>query len=64
MQKSIAAVNKMGSGHLMLEFEDGTKQAVNRGDHEAHNPAVGDLWPPHGYEHVADGVSTGTLRRV
>ena len=29
----------------MLEFEDGTKQMVPRGDHEAHRPKAADLWP-------------------
>jgi hypothetical protein len=28
----------------MLEFEDGTKQMVHRGDHERHGPKPGDMW--------------------
>jgi len=42
MKKKIVKV----SGHLMLEFEDRTKQTVHRGDHERHDPEPGDLWPP------------------
>jgi hypothetical protein len=62
MQKKIVAVNKMGlHGHLMLDLEDGTKQTVFRGDHEAHSPKPGDLWPPEGHEHVTAGVQTGGL---
>jgi hypothetical protein len=29
----------------MLEFEDRVKQMVDRGDHEAHQPKPGDMWP-------------------
>ena len=50
-------------GHLMLEFGDGVKQLVHRGDHEAHQPKPGDLWPPDGHEHVASGPQTGALRK-
>jgi hypothetical protein len=45
MKKKIAKVMPAGFGHLMLEFEDGVKQLVHRGDHEAHQPKVGDVWP-------------------
>ena len=54
MQKKIAKVNPAGFGHLMLEFEDGVKQLVHLGDHEAHAPKGGDLWPPDGHEHVIE----------
>ena len=37
----------------MLEFEDG-KKMVHRGDHEAHQPKVSDMWPPDGHEHVTE----------
>ena len=63
MQKKIVKASPAGFGHLMLEFEDGTKQMVHRGDHEAHQPKAGDLSPPDGHEHVKEGVQTGTLRK-
>jgi hypothetical protein len=44
MQKKIAKVMPAGFGHLMLEFEDGMKKLVRRGDHEPH-PKPGDMWP-------------------
>ena len=47
----------------MLEFEDGVNQIVHRGDHEAHAPEAGDLWPPGGHEHVTSGPQTGALRK-
>jgi hypothetical protein len=43
MQKKIKKVSPMGLGHLILEFEDGMKQMVHRGDHEARQPKPGDL---------------------
>jgi hypothetical protein len=64
MRKTIAKVSPMRHGHLMLEFEDGSKQTVFRGDHEQHAPAVGELWPPSGHEHVNDGPRSGGLRKV
>jgi hypothetical protein len=51
MKKKIAKVMPAAFGHLMLEFEDGVKQWVHRGDHEAHQPKPGDMWPPDGHEH-------------
>ena len=63
MQKRITNIGKMMFGHLMLELEDGTKQLVHRGDHEVHAPAVGDMWPPDGHEHVTSGVQNGALQR-
>ena len=48
MQKKIVKANPMGFWHLMLEFEDGTKQMVHRGDLERHDPKPGDIWPPDG----------------
>jgi hypothetical protein len=63
MQQKIAKSSPMAMGHLMLEFEDGTKQMVHRGDHEPHQPKAGDLWPPDGHEHVASGPQTGALRK-
>jgi hypothetical protein len=45
MQKKIVKASPMGFGHLMLEFEDGTKQMVHRGDHKRHDPKPGDMWP-------------------
>ena len=63
MQKKIAKVSPAAFGHLTLEFEDGVKQIVHRGDHEAHQPKPGDMWPPDGHEHVASGVQTGALRK-
>ena len=36
MQEKIVKVSPAAFGHLMLEFEDATKQLVHRGDHEAH----------------------------
>jgi hypothetical protein len=47
----------------MLEFEDGAKQMVHRGDHERHDPKPGDMWPPDGHEHVTSGPQTGALRK-
>ena len=35
MQKKIKKVSPAAFGHLMLEVEDGVKQLVHRGDHEA-----------------------------
>ena len=67
MRKTIAKVQPMAHGHLMLEFEDGTKQTVFRGDHEQHAPRVGDLWPPDGHEHEAPSAGSpqsGGLRKV
>jgi hypothetical protein len=61
MKKKIVKVSPMGMGHLMLELEDGTSQTVHRGDHEAHKPMPGDMWPPDGHEHVASGPQTGAL---
>jgi hypothetical protein len=63
MQKKIVKAGPMGSGHLMLEFEDGTKQMVHRGDHERHDPKPGDTCPSDGHEHVIKGVQTGALRK-
>ena len=62
MKKKIVKVSPMGFGHLMLEFEDRTKQTVHRGDHGRHDPKPGDLWPD-GHEHVAGGPQTGVLRK-
>ena len=63
MKKKIAKVMPAGFGHLMLEFEDGVKKMVHRGDHEAHQPKAGDMWPPDGHEHVTDGRQTSALRK-
>ena len=63
MRKMIKKVSPAAFGHLMLELEDGTKQLVHRGDHEAHAPKAGDLWPPDGHEHVTSGPQTGALRK-
>ena len=63
MRKTIAKVTPAMHGHLVLEFEDGTKQMVFRGQHEQHAPAAADPWPPDGHEHVTAGVQTGALRR-
>ena len=63
MQKKIVKASPVAFGHLMLEFEDGTKQMVHRGDHEAHDPKAGDMWPPDGHEHVKEGPQTGALRK-
>jgi hypothetical protein len=63
MQKKIAKAGPMAMGHLMLEFEHGTKQMVHRGDHEAHARRPGDMWPPKDHEHVTEGVQTGALRK-
>ena len=63
MQKRIVKVSPMAHGHLMLEFSDGTKQTVFRGDHEQHAPKVGELWPPEGHEHVQSGLYSGKLQR-
>ena len=46
MRKMIKKVSPAGFGHLTPQLEDGTKQMVHRGDHEAHQPQAGDLWPP------------------
>jgi hypothetical protein len=59
MKKKIAKVMPAGFGHLMLEFEDGVKRMVHRGDHEKHDPEA----PPDGHEHVTSGVQTGALRK-
>ncbi len=65
MRKKIVKVDKASfHGHLMLEFEDNTKQTVFRGDHEAHDPQVGDLWPPEGHEHLPAGVAPDSGRLV
>ena len=45
MQKKIVKASPVAFGHLMLEFEEGMKQLVHRGDGEAHQPKPGDLWP-------------------
>ena len=63
MQKKIVKASPMAMGHLMLEFEDRTKQMVHRGDHEHHDPKPGDMWPPDGHEHVTSGVQTGALKK-
>ena len=63
MQKKIFKASPMGFWHLMLEFEDGTKQMVHRGDLERHEPKPGDIWPPDGNKHVTDGPQTGALRK-
>ena len=62
MQKKIVKASP-AFGQLTLEFEDGTKQRIQRGDHEAHAPNAGDLWPPDGHEHVKEGQQTGLLRK-
>lgn len=61
MQKKIAAVNGTVHGHIVLDLEDGTKQTVFRGQHEAHAPKKGDLWPPDGHEHITEGLQAGYL---
>lgn len=63
MQKKITKVHTTFFGHLILEFEDGSKQTVHKGDHEVHGPVAGDLWPPDGHEHVTEGVRNGALVR-
>jgi len=63
MQKRIVKASPMGFWHLMLEFADGTKQMVHRGDLERHDPKPGDLWPPDGHEHVTGGQPTGAVRK-
>jgi hypothetical protein len=63
MQKKIVKVGETFHRHLILELEDGSKQTVFRGEHEAHAPKPGDLWPPDGYEHVAEGLNAGALRK-
>jgi hypothetical protein len=55
MQKRIVKASPIGFWHLMLEFDDGTKQMVHRDDLEGHDPKPGDIWPPDGREHVTDG---------
>jgi hypothetical protein len=45
-QKKITKVQQLMSGHLALDLEDGSTQIVHRGNHEAHDPKVGDMWPP------------------
>lgn len=45
-RKRIAKVAPVMHGHVCLEFEDGTKKFVFRGEHEAHAPGPGDFWPP------------------
>lgn len=62
MPRRIAKVSSMFHGHLMLEFEDGSKQTVFRGDHEIHKPDVGDFWPPDGHEHVSGVVQNNALQ--
>lgn len=64
MRKKIVSVTPLFHGHLMLELEDGAKRTVYRGQHEAHNPQPGDLWPPEDHEHVTEGLHAGTLRKV
>lgn len=64
MRKKIVKVCPSSHGHVILELEDGSKQTVFRGQHEAHAPIAGDLWPPEGHEHVAEGIYRGELRRV
>jgi len=63
MQKKIFKASPMGFWHLMLEFEDGTKQMVHLGDLEPHGPQPGDIWPPDGHGQVADGPQTGALTK-
>jgi len=63
MQKRIVKASPMGFWHLMLEFDDGTKQMVHRGDLDGHDPKPGDIWPPDGRGHVADGPQTGAPRK-
>ena len=63
MQKKIVKVSPAAFRHLMLGFEDWVKQLVHRGDHEAHAPKAGDLWPPDDHEHVTSGVQAGALRK-
>ncbi len=63
MQKKIVQASPMGFWYLMLEFEDGTRQMVHRGDFERHDPKPGDIWPPDGHEHVPDGPQTGAPRK-
>jgi hypothetical protein len=46
MSKKIVKADPMLYGHLMLEFEDGSKQSVFRGEHEGFAPKPGDSWPP------------------
>ena len=36
---------------------------IHRGDHEAHQPKPGDMWPPVGHEHVTEGVQADALRK-
>ena len=48
---------------LSYLLDDCWSQMVHRGDHEAHQPKAGDLWPPDGHEHVTSGVQTGALRK-
>jgi hypothetical protein len=43
--KKITAVSPRSMGHLHLEFDDGTQAMIQRGDHEAYQPKVGDPWP-------------------
>ena len=64
MKRKIARAMPAGFGHLMLGFEDGTKQMVHRGDHEHHDPKPGDMRPPARHEHVTEGVQTGGSERT
>ena len=40
MQKKTIKASPAAFGHLMLEFEDGTKKMVHRGDHERHDASL------------------------
>lgn len=44
--KQIAKVSPAMHGHLALEFVDGSKTVIHRGDHEVHMLSVGDYYPP------------------
>ena len=63
MQKKIFKASPMGFWHLMLEFEDGTKQMVHRGDLERQDAKPGDIWPPDGHEHVTESPQADALRK-
>jgi hypothetical protein len=45
MSKRIAKVEQRHFGHAVLEFEDGSRLTMNRGDHEKHALKAGDYWP-------------------
>lgn len=46
MQKKITKVEERMHGHRQLTFEDGSVLVIERDVHKAHEPKVGDLWPP------------------